>query len=363
MRTCEGASMSWDQWRVPAGFLAGLVLLGGLIVFTTLSLTGLPLTSPILAVLFVLAFNLYLINGVLRTFWVFVLATVAILAFPASLEAFGFIPAFFVHLLSSPDTLLSDGEIVAGAMALVVLMGSYIRPEKMVEQGGLLNVFGAFFWAGVASLLLAFYGAESLKGAAVLYCYAAFSLFMFYSYARKRPDRRLMAMWMAIQPFDAKYGGHLAGRLPAILLVTLAYAYIVITFAGVYYYFDNCDSGGFPCRIVDYHRFVPPTGDTKETCWSFNIIPPQADSVEGHPNLCLNHRQANPLTIKAFLPYLYFSMVTSTTVGYGDISPVSVSAVWIVICHHLLAIILLIGVVTQLANFSSESSRTTTPRG
>jgi hypothetical protein len=28
----------------------------------------------------------------------------------------------------------------------VSLMGSYIRPEKMVEQGGLLDVFGAFFW-------------------------------------------------------------------------------------------------------------------------------------------------------------------------------------------------------------------------
>jgi len=49
-------------------------------------------------------------------------------------------------------------------------------------------------------------------------------------------------------------------------------------------------------------------------------------------------------------------MVTSTTVGYGDISPLSVSAVWIVIVHHLASIILLIAVVTQLASFSGTQS-------
>ncbi len=54
-------------------------------------------------------------------------------------------------------------------------------------------------------------------------------------------------------------------------------------------------------------------------------------------------------------------MVTSTTVGYGDISPLSVSAVWIVIVHHLASIILLIAVVTQLASFSGTRVLTCPP--
>ena len=46
-------------------------------------------------------------------------------------------------------------------------------------------------------------------------------------------------------------------------------------------------------------------------------------------------------------------MVTTTTVGYGDITPISNSAVWIVIFHHLTSIILLVGVVAQLTNLQA----------
>ena len=51
------------------------------------------------------------------------------------------------------------------------------------------------------------------------------------------------------------------------------------------------------------------------------------------------------------LPYLYFSVVTTTTVGYGDISAKSVTATWIVILHHVIAVALLIGMAGQVAGF------------
>jgi hypothetical protein len=163
-------------------------------------------------------------------------------------------------------------------------------------------------------------------------------------------------LWRALQPFDTKFGAYIATRLPAILLVILAYLYIVVTFGGVYYYIDNCDHAEFPCNNVNYSRFLGKPAEGNETCWTFNAITPLAAGEKVPPNLCENHLTTKPFSIDAFLPYLYFSMVTSTTVGYGDIAPLSISAVWIVIVHHLASIILLIAVVTQLASFSASLS-------
>jgi len=57
---------------------------------------------------------------------------------------------------------------------------------------------------------------------------------------------------------------------------------------------------------------------------------------------CEEGKKDCPISLRQFLPYLYFSVVTTTTVGYGDISPRTLTATWLVIIHHLIAIALLI---------------------
>ncbi|MBV8737341.1 MAG: hypothetical protein JO007_08800 [Alphaproteobacteria bacterium] len=47
--------------------------------------------------------------------------------------------------------------------------------------------------------------------------------------------------------------------------------------------------------------------------------------------------------------------MTSTTVGYGDIYPLTESARWMVIIHHITSIILLIVIVGQVASITIES--------
>jgi Ion channel len=125
-------------------------------------------------------------------------------------------------------------------------------------------------------------------------------------------------------------------------------------FSGIYYYVDNCDSANFPCSLVDYQTFLskdkPDLSKDKPECLSFSSIRPQ---VADGANPCISHRNATEFSFEKFLPYFYFSMVTTTTVGYGDITPISNSAVWIVIFHHLTSIILLVGVVAQLTDLQA----------
>jgi hypothetical protein len=103
-----------------------------------------------------------------------------------------------------------------------------------------------------------------------------------------------------------------------------------------------------------YNGFLDSQLDSKEQCWSFHSVPPLAYGKKTKPDtaLCEDHKTTEHFTVDKFLPYLYFSVVTSTTVGYGDVSPLSVSAAWIVIIHHLIAIVLFVVVVAQLGNFT-----------
>jgi len=169
--------------------------------------------------------------------------------------------------------------------------------------------------------------------------------------ARRHPERRFLAMWSAVAFFDNEFARYPASRAHNILLVTMVYLYVVISFAGVYFHIDNCDHEDILCSFIVYERLLTYQSDSNELCWSFHSIPPLAYNNKPEVDLCKDHKTSEQFSLRRVLPYLYFSMVTST-VGYGDIYPISISAVWIVILHHLIAIIVFVGVVAQLANFA-----------
>lgn len=142
---------------------------------------------------------------------------------------------------------------------------------------------------------------------------------------------------------------YLANRYNIIGVISILYVYVIITFAGLYYYIDHC-SGDF-CNIISSQLLTPadPAHPRKDS-GNFNFDPKNLDGdTPGHGD-----QAALGFTARRFLPYLYFSVVTSTTVGYGDITPVTITAVGIVILHHLVTIVLLVGIVGQIAGMSSR---------
>jgi hypothetical protein len=125
--------MNWYKSRGVIGFLLGLIFLVPLVAFTTLPITGLPLATPIVWLVFVVAFNVYLINGFLHTVFTILFATfMTVSLLSQGIELLGIPLAAAMHLPSLTKPL--DGEYVAGAMAVVILGGSRIWPQTMMEQ-------------------------------------------------------------------------------------------------------------------------------------------------------------------------------------------------------------------------------------
>ncbi len=168
----------------------------------------------------------------------------------------------------------------------------------------------------------------------------------------------LYSVWNEAHPFELQLGQYMSSRGATILLVTGTYLYVILTMACVYHYIDTCDRRFAICDLVSYQNFLPapPTrpADTSadsENCWSFHAIAPPSVLYGAPANTCTNHAASHLFRISGFVPYLYFAVVTSTTVGYGDIYPLSMTAAWIVMFHHLISIILLVGIVGQFAGF------------
>jgi hypothetical protein len=141
--------------------------------------------------------------------------------------------------------------------------------------------------------------------------------------------------FIAIRYIDREILKFLKARLAGFLMFALLYSLVIIGFSTTYYYIDNCETGTFACGLVVQDGFTG-IGDSTDGAKNFRGIVPSKSGT----------------TLRQFLPYLYFSVVTTTTVGYGDISPKSVTAAWLVIIHHLVAIGLLIGVAGQVAGLS-----------
>jgi hypothetical protein len=156
--------------------------------------------------------------------------------------------------------------------------------------------------------------------------------------------QRRRLVYFGLKYLDKQFVDFLQARGAGLLVFLALYGFVITTFAFTYYYVDHCKETDFVCRrIVDLTPFnVEPTHNGKEPAGrNFNQI---------SPNLgCDNSAPECPISFRRFLPYLYFSVVTTTTVGYGDISPRSVTAVLLVLMHHLIAIALLIGVAGQVA--------------
>lgn len=149
------------------------------------------------------------------------------------------------------------------------------------------------------------------------------------------------APWITVRYMDREVLKFLKDRFAGLLLFVFLYSTIIFGFSVAYYYIDNCERhNDYICNIVNTEPFLQST----TTGLNFSNINVQTC---GEGQVCTT-------TFGPFLPYLYFSVVTSTTVGYGDISPKSVTAAWLVIVHHLLAIGLLIGVAGQVAGFVAK---------
>jgi hypothetical protein len=225
---------------------------------------------------------------------------------------------------------------------------SYLRSKKrrwmailtpciMVSFGGIIinrPDFGPLAWLMPLSILLHF---------GVNYYMIEFD--RFYVIGSGTMQRLI---YFRLKYIDKQFMDFMQTRGAGLVVFLALYGFVIVVFAFVYYYVDHCDTNDAVCiRIVDSRKLNadaikddPPT--------------PFKNFVQVDPNLGCEEGKQCALTMRQFLPYLYFSVVTTTTVGYGDISPRTVTATWLVIIHHLIAIALLIGVAGQVAGMVAQ---------
>jgi hypothetical protein len=182
------------------------------------------------------------------------------------------------------------------------------------------------------------------------------SIYGLFKFLRSKSHFGFTALWMEANPLDVLAIRHLIDRSVGIGISIIIYAYVIFSFSGLYYYMDTCDTRWISCDVLNgLNR--PRVDLCEETTTNANFSGIQTKRCGADPTFSLND----------FLPYLYFSVVTSTTVGYGDIFPQSAAARWIVIVHHIVAVILLVGVAGQMAGLSVNSrntgAATVTPSG
>jgi hypothetical protein len=253
--------------------------------------------------------------------------------------------------LESGDKL---GLLVGGTMLTASFFGIELR--RLLQGTALRDKrIGLFFYSASMACVLWILGfvtsyginRDNFAGVAMM-AFMGASFFLM-----GRGGGRFLDLWFATQPFDTQFGRFIASILRNVGMVTLIYLYVVTTFAALYYHIDNCDHTDGVCKFVNYHKYTG-SDDASTRCWTFNSVAPLAADANS-PDLCETHKTDKPFTMTRFLPYLYFSMVTSTTVGYGDIAPLSVSAVWLVIIHHAVSIIVLIALVAHIAKFEPTS--------
>jgi hypothetical protein len=146
-------------------------------------------------------------------------------------------------------------------------------------------------------------------------------------------------------PIDAQFASYLSSRVTGVMIIVAIYTYVITSFAAIYYYIDHCNTENDLCAYVDFSPVNRKWIQERDYDWKNFSINPEA-TVNG----------GTYSKISVFLPYLYFSVVTTTTVGYGDVYPISVTAVWLVILHHLVSIVLLIGIAGQVAGFTMRQS-------
>jgi hypothetical protein len=159
--------------------------------------------------------------------------------------------------------------------------------------------------------------------------------------------RRLV--YFRLKYIDKKFIDFLETRGAGLVVFLALYGFVIIVFAFVYYYVDHCDLRDVVCtQIVDLRKFNADASkdDPPSPYRNFSGIDPLLGCNEDNKDCLISLRQ--------FLPYLYFSVVTTTTVGYGDLTPRTVTATWLVIIHHLIAIALLIGVAGQVAGMVAQ---------
>jgi hypothetical protein len=345
------------NWHMPVGFALGIVLILISAAFTVSALTGLPLSTPVVCAIFLILIVLYFFHAFTVTVCIYLIALSVVATWPTSefLTFQGRLAAALLDAVPQPE----GGEVLAGELAIVLCCGFVFEGKRIESRASLFFYFllvSTSLSAVLSILIQNGVNSQTVPVATTFGLISAFFGFLFYL-EPKQTGRTFFTIWSEIGLFDTQFARYVATRAQIIFLVTMAYLYVVVSFAAIYYHVDNCDHANRLCSFVVYKGFLSEQPD-KELCWSFRRIPPVAygNKTGADPGLCEDHKATQPFSVERFLPYLYFSMVTSTTVGYGDLAPLSVTAVWIVIIHHLVSIILLVAVVAQLANFSIPSS-------
>lgn len=352
-------------------FVIGLLLITASSAFAVSSIGNRPIIDgSIILVVCIVALN-YFIDGFLATLALYIVAITLVIIFPS---LFVFIGTPFsdqdIVLLSwlNPSYvppqghLLDDDRLLTGLFVALFFAGAAIRLVQ-IRFHHLRHIVILLAW-GIAALLFVEGASLFLRagitwgslGLAVV-CFAATILLGVIVYKQAGGD--VICLRDIVQPIDNQFTGYIASRWFPIAVTTLLYGYVAGSFASVYYYVDNCDHAYYPCSVVNYEPYLQTENQNTEKCWSFHSIAPagaSGDEQEKEHDLCNFpfHTNQTPFDLKRFFPYLYFSVVTSTTVGYGDIYPLSISAAWIVIIHHFISIVLLVATAGQLAGFAFE---------
>lgn len=328
-------------WRVIIGFVFGLALIEALAAITASVLTGLPPLHEALLFLLLALAAAYIVHGFTMTVWSYLLIVAC---------AAIWIDWYGPRSGSEIGTFLVF-SVFAASFVGVRLRGKLLFQEKPLfhERLGLFYYSASLACALWILLLVVSYGINGNDLPGVIMMAVIGVTFFFVG----RSQGRFFDLWSATQPFDTQFARFIASILPNVALVTLIYLCVVTAFASLYYHIDNCDHADGLCRLVTYQRYTG-SDEGGQRCWTFSSVAPLAADPDSSA-LCKTHKTDKPFTINRFLPYLYFSMVTSTTVGYGDIAPLSVSAIWLVIIHHVVSIIVLIALVAHIAGFQPTS--------
>jgi hypothetical protein len=243
------------NWRMPAGFIFGLGLILASAAFTISTITGLPFSAPVISAIFIGLTAAYFVHAFTVTFWIYIGAIVIAVFWPDT------------FLLQFPGTLVAGlldgaphrdppelvpGEALAGGILCCLIVGMFSIRRRDNFQGPLLFSFMGLFALGEILRVFITFGFNSgtLGYASVIAVCGGVPALASYLSSRRDPEHRFSAMWSKTAFFDSAFTRYVISRAPSIFLIVMLYLYVVVSFAAVYFYIDNCNHQERFCRLI-----------------------------------------------------------------------------------------------------------------